>query len=118
MKGQLKNIDMNSHVSLDDYFPDDEKCFGLWLTALIGKEGSSGGDYFQLLVCTPNWIKKEYSCQKAVWGQHMLIVFEYDLNIIKKELNSYLDKCIGDTWLSIAQKVGRIAAWEFEDYQP
>ena len=47
----------------------------------------------------------------------MLIVSEYDLDVIKAEIDLCVESCTGENWSAIAQKISRFAAWEFEDYQ-
>ncbi|NWE46956.1 hypothetical protein HX863_13910 [Pseudomonas gingeri] len=40
----------------------------MWLTVQIGPDDQEGGHLFQILVCTPDWIKSKYCSQGAVWG--------------------------------------------------
>ncbi|SAL04281.1 immunity 8 family protein [Caballeronia ptereochthonis] len=117
MKAVLKSVDTGSSVAFEAYWPEDQECFGVWLTVLIGPDDSEGGHYYQILVCTPEWIKKEYLHMGAAWGRHMLIVSSFDSDRIKSEINQYLEGCTGKDFGEIAQKVARIGAWEFEDYQ-
>ncbi|WP_081803478.1 immunity 8 family protein [Halotalea alkalilenta] len=117
MKAIIKSIDLNDAVGFDQYWPENEECFGIWLTVQIGPDDQEGGHLFQILVCTPEWIQSQYSSSGAVWGRHMLIVFEYDQSLIVKEISNYIDKCSGGEFWEVAQKISRIGAWEFEDYQ-
>jgi hypothetical protein len=117
MKAIVKNIDLGSHIGFDEYCPEEEECFGLWLTVLVGPDNEEGGHLYQILVCTPDWITKKYHHTEAVWGRHMLIVFRYDSGHIRREIERYVEGCIGKDFGEIAQKVARIGAWEFEDYQ-
>lgn len=118
MKAVIKTIDLNDAIDFDQYWPDDEKNFGIWLTVQIGPDDQEGGHLFQILVCTPDWIKDKYYFQRAVWGRHMLIVFEYDKDLIVKEISNYVDGCSGTDFWDLAQKLSRIGVWEFEDYEP
>lgn len=119
MKAIVKGIFlMSADVLLEDYCPDDPKCFGLWIDLNIGPDNEEGAHNYQVLVCTPDWIKGECYGQKAVWGRHRLIVCEYDLELIKEQIRHYVENCSGKDFWEMAQKVARIAAWEFEDYQP
>ncbi|WP_108026769.1 Imm8 family immunity protein [Burkholderia mayonis] len=47
----------------------------------------------------------------------MLIVETYDYDVIKALIERYVARSDGDDWASIAAKLSRIGAWEFEDYQ-
>jgi hypothetical protein len=117
MKVIVKNIDTGSNIAFDSYYPEDEEYFGQWLTMLVGPDNEEGGHLYQVLVCTPEWIKREYLHTGAVWGRHMLIISRYDQSRIRYELNQYVEKCTGKDFWEIAQKIARIGAWEFEDYQ-
>lgn len=116
MRAKLKQLS-SPDIDLNNYWPEDENNFGFLLEASIGLEHEGGADVFSIMVCTPDWIKSEYLSRKNVWGRHMLIVFNYDLDEIKKVIIRYIENCTGDNWLAIAQKISRVGAWEFEDYQ-
>jgi len=120
MKAIVKNIDLGSHVGFDEYCPEEEECFGLWITVHVGPDDEEGAHLYQILVCTPDWITKKYRHEHrhtgAVWGRHMLIVFRYDPDHIRREIERYVEGCTGKDFWEVAQKVARIGAWEFEDY--
>ena len=40
------------------------------------------------------------------------------VNEITKTITDYIDQCEGKHWMDIAQKLSRVFAWEYEDYQP
>jgi hypothetical protein len=50
-------------------------------------------------------------------GRHHLIVVAYDFEFIRRTLDTFVERCSGDTWQQIAAKLSRIGYWEFEDYQ-
>ena len=116
MRARLESLH-SPDIDIETYWPEDEKIFGFLVEATIGQEDRRGGDLFQIMVCSPDWLKTQHQDRKAMWGRHMLIVFEYDLDAIKGFINSYVEQCSGDNWLPIAQKLNRVASWEFEDYQ-
>ncbi|APR39179.1 MULTISPECIES: immunity 8 family protein [unclassified Paraburkholderia] len=117
MKAIVKSIDTGSHVAFDKDLPEDQMCFGFWVTVQVGPDNEEGGHLYQILVCTPDWIKTKYLHAGAVWGRHMLIVSHYDCDRIKSEIARYVEGCTGKNFWELAQKVARIGAWEFEDYQ-
>jgi hypothetical protein len=118
MKAIIKSIDINSHIGFDEYCPENEECFGLWLTINVGPDDEEGGHLYQILVCTPDCMKNEFLHTGVAWGRNTLIVTRYDHDRIVSEIKRYVEGCIGNDFWEIAQKVARIAAWEFEDYQP
>jgi hypothetical protein len=120
MKISVKSIDsIEIEDSLDCYYPVDASNFGTWIRVAIGPADRPGADDFQILVCTPAWLSSfvEGEAYRAAWGRHMLIVSEYDIGTIKACIERRVDQCSGDDWQSIALKISRFAAWEFEDYQ-
>lgn len=119
MKAKLKNIfSLDVDQPLDKFWPEDTQNFGLSMRLMIGAENSDGSESFDIVVCTPDWIKTQFESKKYMWGHHMLIVNEYDFLLIKKEIERYISNCTGDNWPTIAQKLSRMGAWEFEGYQP
>lgn len=114
----LKNLDLGSHIGFDEFVPDDAECFSVWITATVGPLGEEGGEQFQIRVCTPLYLKGEVMGGQAVWGRHALIVERYDPRLIRTKIETYLDRCRGDDWTAVAERVARIGLWEFEDYCP
>lgn len=117
MKAKLKRMcSLEWARPLEELRPDDETNFGISIRLVIGIEDSPGEESFDILACTPEWIKSQYAEEKCVWGGHMLIVFEYDIDLIKHEVDRYIARCTGGDWLTIARKLREMGAWEFEGY--
>lgn len=115
MRAILKSIS-NDDYALDEFYPEDESVFSLRLLLQIGMENSVGADNFDLVVCTPEWLCKHHWLPELM--RHTLLVRQYNLDEIKKTITDYIVQCEGDDWMAIAQKLSRVFAWEFEDYQP
>jgi len=117
MKAILKElISLELEENLEEYLPDDPANFGTWVRMMIGPENEIGAESFDIFICTPIWLNKEYSERKISWGRNMLIVFEYNLNEIRSYINKYVESCNADDWHSLAVKLSRVGAWEFENY--
>jgi len=119
MKAEAKtfhSIEIESF--LDDYRPADISNFGTWIRVTIGTSGSPAADDFEILVCTPTWLDSYIEGEKdgVAWGRHMLIVSHYDVDKIKRAVERLVSRCTSDDWATTAQKIGRFAQWEFEDY--
>ncbi|HHL2559132.1 TPA: immunity 8 family protein [Yersinia enterocolitica] len=114
MKAILKNIDCIHH-DFNVYSPDKDET-AITLTLMIGSVDSTGGDNFDVFVCTPEWLCKHQWVPELI--RHTLLVRKYDLDEITKIITDYIDQCEGKDWTEIAQKLSRVFAWEFEDYQP
>ncbi|MDF7680568.1 immunity 8 family protein [Enterobacteriaceae bacterium ESL0689] len=114
MKAILKNIDCLHH-ELNSYNQELDD-IAITLTLTIGIPDLPGGDNFDVFICTPEWLCKNQWLPELM--RHTLLVRKYDLNEIKKIIADYIDQCEGNDWMEIAQKLSRVFAWEFEDYQP
>ncbi|WP_100550811.1 immunity 8 family protein [Caedibacter taeniospiralis] len=117
MRAKLKEF-YSLDLDIDSYWSDQLDNFGFWVRAMIGPEGEEGVESFDIRICTPKWLISKYSAEEVLFGRHMLIVFEYDLDRIKNKISRYCDSCFGETWQEIANKLSRIGYWEFEDYTP
>lgn len=118
MKAVIKAMWVDSpDIILDSYRPDDLGFFGLWINLRIGPDDSEGAHDYQLLVCSPNWLKSECISVGVLWGRHMLIVNEYDIYSIKDEISKCINSYSGEEWGEVAKKIARFAAWEYEDYK-
>jgi hypothetical protein len=117
MKAILKEIySIQVNEYLDKFHPDDPYNFCILVSLSIGPMDKNSSNDFSLTVCTPEWLKGACTSGKYEWGRHMLFVHEYDFPLIKKVITEYIDECEGDDWMVIANRISRIAAWEFEDY--
>ncbi|EFE97194.1 immunity 8 family protein [Serratia odorifera] len=117
MKAILRGMWVDSaDFSLESYQPDEKDCFILLVNIKIGPESEIGSDYFQVNICTPEWLCKHQWLPELM--RHTLLVRKYDLDEITKTITDYIDQCEGKDWMEIAQKLSRVFAWEYEDYQP
>lgn len=89
----------------------------LLVRLVIGPEGAEGADSFDLLVSTPDGVAQSIVGDAYRWGRHMLIVDRIDLDLVSRAVETALHRCEANTWEEVAAKIGRFAAWEFEDYQ-
>jgi hypothetical protein len=119
MKAVLKILNSYSVDDLEFFVPSDPEFFGVPISASFGIEGEPGADLFSLTVCTPSWLEDLARRETGILvGRHFLIVLKYDFRRIKRFLESYADKCEGDAWPAIAEKLGRLGHWEFEENDP
>ena len=118
---EIKQIDIGGDL-LEHYWPEDEECFSEWLTIHIGIKGEDGAVSYNLMVCTPDWLKGQLSKSSVEWGRHMLIMNKFDPDLIRKEVDKKLVELLeqfeSDDDITFSEKIGRYAHWEFEDYVP
>ena len=75
-----------------------------------------GDETFQITVCTPQAIKALLDHDGIVVGRHLLLVSDLDPAKIEVFLHDRLRRLDGNNWPELAEKIGRLAYWEFEDY--
>jgi hypothetical protein len=118
MKAILKGMWCETiDVPIDQYRPENPDCFSLRLTLRIGADGVEGTNDFDLYVCTPSWLDRmlKYEWEHACWGQHMLIVSSYDLDLVTRRILAHLDDCTGTDFQQVIDKMREVAAWEFDN---
>lgn len=116
MKAKVKSVDLGGTVDVFEYVPEDRHCFGLWMTFVIGRIDSDGGDCFRIMICTPEWLKRNLAYMS--WGRHMLIVNDgYDPQSIVDHVSEFVASLDEKDWSDLAAKISRVMQWEFEDYR-
>jgi immunity protein 8 of polymorphic toxin system len=83
---------------------------------MVGPADSEGEESFDVLVCTTKWLEDRYGREDLVVLRHHVLVHHFDYDGLYDGLRKRVNGCTGDTWQQIAQQVGRIGKWEFEDY--
>jgi Immunity protein 8 len=100
--------------NLEDYSPPIA-AFSLPVQMLVGPSEGQGEESFDVLVCSPDWLREQ---PNPVVGRHLLIVNGFKWDRIRSFLEQQVAACEGANWSEVANKVGRIGRWEFEDYRP
>lgn len=116
MKPEIKAIYSFDIEDLETYKPPDATSFAFHLRLIAGPQSEPGEESFDLRVCTPNWLLENHAREDVIIGRHLLIVMEYDYQRILKTITKFLETCTGNTWTEVAEKLGRLGYWEFEDY--
>ncbi len=117
MRAELKEL-LITDIDVSSFWPEVEDDFGFYIQAIIGVEGEDGGDSFGFQICTPKWLISNHDTFDAIFPRNMIIVFEYDIENIKKKIAARCEKCFGRNWLEIANELSKIGSWEFENYAP
>jgi Immunity protein 8 len=102
---------------LRSWSPPRIDSFAFLLQVLVGPVGGKGEESFDVLVCTPQWLAETLSGDDLLIGRHRLIVKEYSFPRIEQFIRNYVNGCSGDSWEQLAEQVGRLGKWEFEDYR-
>ena len=116
MQAGLKRLHSPDVLDLRNYHPDPADCFGFLLQAMIGPLGEDWEESFDIVVCTPEWLKRRYP-KDIILGEHRLIVPHFDYAALERFISNFAHRCSGTTWQEVAQKLSRPGKWEFEDYR-
>ena|SRR5436190_20648510 len=96
----------------------DVEDFAILMQMMVGPKDAEGEESFDVLVCSPQWVARRVREAGPLVGRHHLIVESFDLDFISKYLRNEIESLDEPTWERLANKIGRIGKWEFEDYQP
>jgi len=88
------------------------------VAVLVGPSDGSGEESFCLTAWTPAALVEVLADQPILLGRHWLFLRELSPGVVGKFLRRRIEQIEGTTWSEVAQKVGRLGLWEFEDYRP
>ena len=117
MRARLRRLHSPDVFDLRVYRPPAADSFAFLLQVIVGPEGEPGEESFDIMVCTPRWLEQNHEKGDIVIGRHLLLVFEYDYDRLVRFVKTHVEQSSGETWFEVAQKLGRLGKWEFEDYQ-
>jgi hypothetical protein len=118
MRATIKSYDSYEVEDFRTYYPEDPEVFAFSLNLAIGPVDQPGADNFQIVVVTSEFLRLQYPGDKCYLLRHYLLVKEYDFASILGLLTKYVNSLEAGTWDQLAEKIGRVALWEFEDYRP
>jgi len=113
---EIKSLDLSSDVPWSDFLPDDPVYFGFYLTATIGVAGNDGGDLFQILICSPQWLSDANRRGECLSSRHFEIDQPFNTKAIEAALAGFVQSCRGENWQEVVDKLSQKAEWEFEGY--
>ena len=102
---------------LSNYSPVQFDNFCFLFRAMVGPAETEGEESFDIQICTPKWLAATMHEEDIVSGRHFLFVLEYNFQNIITRIKDLIESCYGVDWDEVAEKIGRIGFWEFEDYQ-
>jgi hypothetical protein len=118
ISAQIKRLHSPDIPDLAAYEPADGRNFGFLLQIIAGPSGEDGEESFDVTVCTPSWLAENLGPTGILIGRHHLIVARYNYQDLKRFLVDFSEKHRANSWAEIAEQLGRIGKWEFEDYRP
>jgi Immunity protein 8 len=115
MIAELKSLHSPDVADLHDWTPDSKK-FAILLQIMAGPEGAPGEESFDVTLCSSTWVSARAEEVKLLEGRYLLIVPEYDSDLIYDCLSRRVSSCEGESWQEVARKLSQLGRWEFEDY--
>jgi hypothetical protein len=103
-------------ADLDTYRPDDPAHVGILVQIMAGPADGPGAESFDVVVCTPSWIGERARTAGPTIGRHHLIVDRFDADQVRSYLVAAVEAEEAASWEALAERIGRIGKWEFEDY--
>ena len=83
----------------------------------VGVVGEPGEEHYQVTACTPAALVDLLTKQSFLLGRHWLFVAEFSPATVEAALRKLIGNIEASSRVELAQKVGRIGLWEFEDYR-
>jgi Immunity protein 8 len=114
---EIKRLHSPDIPNLASYVPSDFSNFGFLLQILAGPVGDDSEESFDVVVCTPGWLFDRVEQDGILSGRHHLLMKGYDYGRLERFISSYCANCRGGSWQEVAEQLGRLGRWEFEDYQ-
>lgn len=116
MKAIVRSI-YSTDVDVDSYVPAVPEVDGIWVRFIIGPVVGPGEESFDVLICTPLWLKRVVEREGPQFGRHRLIVDPLDLPGAITFLKERFEDIEAENWSELGEKLGRLGYWEFEDYR-
>jgi hypothetical protein len=117
MRAVLRSV-YSTDVDVDAYVSDDPGNAGVWIRLLVGPGDGPGEESFDVLVCTPLWLRDVIAKEGPQIGRHRLVVDPFDLPRAKEFLRQHVESIEAPDWPTLGEKLARLGYWEFEDYRP
>lgn len=115
MRARLKSLHSPDVHDLASWMPHDEAVFGFQLQMMIGPSNAEGAESFDIFVCSPGWLAYDISDTGIRSGEHLLLLKHYDHHLLLRYLERRVGACEATTWQALAQQLGRLGQWEFDN---
>ena len=107
----------STDVDVATYVPEDPESDGIWVRLLVGPSDGPGEESFDVLVCTPLWLRGVVATSGPQVGRHHLVIDPFDINVALQFLTREMESVEAPDWSTLSLKLARIGYWEFEDYR-
>ena len=115
MRAAVRSV-FSTDVDVDSYVSADAEKDGVLIRLIVGPADGPREESFDVLVCTPLWLREIISREGPQIGRHHLIVDPLDLRKATSFLRRQVESVEAADWPTLGAKLARIGHWEFEDY--
>lgn len=115
MRATLRRLHSPDVYDLRSWSPEGD--FGILVQLLVGPVGGPGEESFGITLCTAAWLAERAREERIVDARHHVIVDAYDYDLVERYLQERVVGLEGSTWEEVAERLGRLGHWEFEDYR-
>ena len=115
MKSALKGLH-STDVELASGVSVDERGSVL-VQLMVGPANGPGEESFDVVVCNAGWLDQVVRERGSIFGRHYLFVDRIERGAVERAVTDYLSALEAPSWQELAQQIGRVARWEFEDYR-
>lgn len=99
---------------IKEWIPENPKNVNFILDMMMGIEGYSEEDNFEVWVTTSQSLKENSKNIDLINGKK-IILEEYSWDNLTKEIDNILESCKGEDWNDISKKLAKHFYWEYED---
>jgi len=106
-------------VELQEWQPAslEDVCFLLQME--IGPAGEEGADVFDVMVATPEGLRRlQRQGEMFISKRALFVVAHYSVDELLRSLAELVASCDGESWVQCVQKLQRYFQWEYDDYVP
>lgn len=105
------------HLHVDET-PMDKENFNISLVLDVGVVGMNGADQFYCSVMSPSALVKELEERTIMSGRGLLIIDEFDLDIITLKINEVINSFSGEEWEDVVMCINKHFPWEYDGFIP
>lgn len=84
----------------------------------VGPADDPGEESFDITVCSPEWLARAADGSFYDARHHVVVNPDaFDRNALRSWLARRVESVQADSWREVAERLGRLGHWEFEDYR-
>lgn len=103
--------------TIENSWGDNDSDFWIQVQAEIGPQYGNGSELFTFSAVSPTRLVRLVEENSIVLGRSMLIMLDFNINIVRNAIEKILDGIEGETWEEVANVISKYARWEFEGYK-